>query len=166
MNAQSVMMDSRLTHVRELKSEVRRLQAELQAVRAEREALESHFALALAAAEDLKAIPAGAKLIIYDGWNLILGAHREAKDRAELVAQAQAHLAAHPDDRAWIVLDGPDPKSSVEGRLRITYTGGTGPHRADRLILDYVKMARLRGFTVPIEVKTRDKDLLAGLGKA
>lgn len=165
MNAQSVMMDSRLTHVRELQAEVKRLRAELQAERAEREALESHFALALAAAEDLKAIPAGGRLVIYDGWNLILGAHREADNREELIAQAQAQLAAHPDDRAWIVLDGPEAKSTVEGRLRVTYTGGTGLHRADRMILDYVKMAHLRGFTVPIEVKTRDKDLLAGLGK-
>ena len=50
----------------------------------------------------------------------------------------------------------------------MTYTGGTGPHRADRLILDYAHAARILGLdTSRIMVDTADKALakkLASLG--
>ena len=42
----------------------------------------------------------------------------------------------------------------------MTYTGGTGPHRADRLILDYVHAVKLLGLsTARITVETADKAL-------
>ena len=59
----------------------------------------------------------------------------------------------------WIVFDGSEENSYRSGSYRVTYTGGTGPHRADRLILDYVHAARVLGLdTSRITVDTADKD--------
>ena len=163
MDAQSIIGESRLLHVRELKTENARLKAEVVALREELSAFEAHFDLALTAAEDLKALPEGGRLIIVDGWNLILGAGREAHDRKELEAQWRRYLEEHPLDAVWIVLDGSRFATESSGRLRITYTGGIGLHRADRFICDFLRMAAYRGSLADIEVKTRDKDFLKTL---
>ena len=125
---------------------------------AENEMLFAHFDLAILAANDLAALPPDGRLVIVDGWNMILGANKVAKDRAELIAQAKAHVAEHPSDFVWIVLDGPRASSSVDGRVRVSYTGGVGAHRADKFICDFLKMARFRGDIRRIEVRTDDKD--------
>ncbi len=149
---------ARLTRVRELKTALTKAAAENQRLRAENEALFAHFDLAILAAADLAALPTDGKLVIIDGWNMILGAQKEARDRADLVSQAKAHVEENPSDFVWIVLDGPRQSSHVEGRVRITYTGGSGAHRADRFICDFLRMARLRGDVSRIEVRTNDKD--------
>ena len=64
----------------------------------------------------------------------------------------------------WIVFDGPEENSYRSGQYRVTYTGGTGPHRADRLILDYVHAVKLLGLdTSRITVETADKALVKRL---
>jgi len=69
-------------------------------------------------------------------------------------------LNSEPLTRIWIVFDGSEENSYRSGAYRVTYTGGTGPHRADRLILDYVHAVRLLGFdTAHITVDTADKAL-------
>ena len=72
-------------------------------------------------------------------------------------------LSATNDQRPafiWIVFDGSEENSYRRGSYRVTYTGGTGPHRADRLILDYVHAAKLLGLdTFRITVETADKAL-------
>jgi len=69
-------------------------------------------------------------------------------------------LNSQPPTRIWIVFDGADENSYQSGVYRVTYTGGTGPHRADRLILDYVHAVRLLGLdTARITVDTADKAL-------
>ena len=67
-------------------------------------------------------------------------------------------LDAHPLDRAWIVFDGPQADGETEGRLRVSFTGGEGPHRADRLICDYLRMCRYAGTAHRIHVFTEDTD--------
>ena len=74
---------------------------------------------------------------------------------------ARRHLADHPCDLVWIVYDGPRENTVVEPRLRISYTGGTGPHRADRFICDFLRMARFAGTIDRIDVKTCDRDFLS-----
>ena len=65
----------------------------------------------------------------------------------------------------WIVFDGAEENSYCSGSYRVTYTGGTGPHRADRLILDYVHAAKLLGLdTARITVETADKALAKKVG--
>ena len=158
MNAQDVILGSRAVHVRELQSEVDRLRQENRRLREANEELTAHFDLALTAAEDLRTLTADGRLVLVDGWNLILGAEREARDREDLLAQARAHVAARPQDLVWIVLDGPRAATTTEGRVRVTYTGGEGPHRADRFICDFLRMAQFRGDVSRIEVRTHDKD--------
>ncbi|MBR5548812.1 MAG: hypothetical protein IKU71_03680, partial [Kiritimatiellae bacterium] len=73
------------------------------------------------------------------------------------------HLSVTTDQQptlVWIVFDGPEENSYRNGPYRVTYTGGTGPYRADRLILDYVHAAKLLGLdTSRITVETADKAL-------
>ena len=149
---------ARLVRVRELQTALTKAAAENLRLKTENEMLFAHFDLAVLAANDLAALPPDGRLVIVDGWNMILGANKVAKDRAELIAQAKAHVAEHPSDFVWIVLDGPRASSSVDGRVRVSYTGGVGAHRADEFICDFLKMARFRGDIRRIEVRTDDKD--------
>ena len=149
---------ARLVRVRELQTALTKAAAENLRLKTENEMLFAHFDLAVLAANDLAALPPDGRLVIVDGWNMILGANKVAKDRAELLAQAKAHVAVHPSDFVWIVLDGPRASSSVDGRVRVSYTGGVGAHRADKFICDFLKMARFRGDIRRIEVRTDDKD--------
>ena len=158
MNAQDMIEAARLVRVRELQTALTKAAAENLRLKTENEMLFAHFDLAVLAANDLAALPPDGRLVIVDGWNMILGANKVAKDRAELVAQAKAHVAEHPSDFVWIVLDGPRASSSVDGRVRVSYTGGVGAHRADKFICDFLKMARFRGDLRRIEVRTDDKD--------
>jgi len=69
-------------------------------------------------------------------------------------------LNSQPLTRIWIVFDGSEENSYRSASYRVTYTGGSGAHRADRLILDYVHAVRLLGFdTARITVDTADKAL-------
>ena len=149
---------ARLVRVRELQTALTKAAAENLRLKTENEMLFAHFDLAVLAANDLAARPPDGRLVIVDGWNMILGANKVAKDRAELIAQAKAHVAEHPSDFVWIVLDGPRASSTVDGRVRVSYTGGVGAHRADKFICDFLKMARFRGDIRRIEVRTDDKD--------
>ncbi|MGN0833485.1 MAG: hypothetical protein ACI4RD_07530 [Kiritimatiellia bacterium] len=153
MSAQDVIMGARVARVRELKGEIERLKADNAALRGERDSLRAHLGLAMLAAMDLRD---GGRLEIWDGWNLVLGAERAARDRAGLIAQAKA-----AGRRIWIVFDGPDENVRQEGLVRISYTGGTGAHRADRFIVDFVRMAGYLGLAGQVSVRTHDKDFLS-----
>ena len=168
MTANDIFQDSRVAHVRELKREVAELREELARARAELESLRSHFDLALKAARDAEALPPGGTLLVVDGWNALLGsasvlppeARRmpAAEKREALRALVLAWLDAHPQDAAWIVFDGGQAGGTAEERLHVTFTGGTGPHRADRMVCDYLRMRRLSGTVRAIVVLTEDRD--------
>lgn len=153
MNAQDIIIGSRAVKVRELKAQIEGLTAENRRLQAENNSLKSHFGLALQAALELKD---GEPLEIWDGWNLILGARKEARDREDLVAKARAS-----GKRVWIVLDGPEESVQILDKVRVSYTGGTGAHRADRLICDFVRMAAYLGLSSRLSVRTNDKDFAA-----
>lgn len=166
MTAHAIFADARVARVRELKAEIRRLNEDLARTRAELEGLRAHFALALAAARDAETLPEGGRLAVVDGWNALLGSaslltpaerRLDAPDRrAVLLAHVRAWLGAHPLDRAWIVFDGPQAGGEAEGRLRVSFTGGEGPHRADRLVCDYLRMCRYAGTAHRVHVFTED----------
>ena len=70
------------------------------------------------------------------------------------------NISASQPVTCWLIFDGPEENSYRSGAYRVTYTGGTGPHRADRLILDYVHAAKLLGLdTSRITVETADRAL-------
>jgi len=187
MTAQDMIEAARLTRVRELQTQLTKAAAENTRLATENAELNAHLDLAILAAEDLRALPEGGKLVIVDGWNVILGARpygkvkkegegeqrispnssvhllspptfSHAKNPRDLIAQAKNYLAEHPLDFVWIVFDGPHENARVEGRLRISYTGGIGPHRADKFICDFLRMAKFRGAVDRISVESRDKD--------
>ena len=165
MKAQDVILSSKVLHLRELKGEVERLKADCQRLRNENATLKEHFDLALVAAQDLRALDADGTFVVVDGRNQILGNDRLAQNRAELLAEARRRVAAHPADFVWIVYDGEYENSFAEGRVRVSYTGGKGPQRADDFIVDFVRMAKWLGLDAKIEVVTGDKELLKRIKK-
>ena len=160
MSAQDIILGARVAHVRELKGELEKIRQDNAALRDELSALKAHFDQALLAAEDLRNLPDGARLEIWDGWNLILGAKKEARDRDDLFAQARARVAGEKGlVRLWIVFDGHDERVvCAEEGVRVSYTGGTGAHRADKFICDYLRMARYLGLADKVTVRTNDRD--------
>ena len=159
MTAQDVILGARVQHVRELKAQIETLKAANDRLRRENEEWKCHFGAALIAASDLRSLPPGGRFVIVDGWNFILGANRMAQDPVQLRIHAERYLAENPLDFVWIVFDGPHESVKDAVRLRISYTGGTGSQRADRLICDFVRMAAYCGDVSRIVVKTRDKIL-------
>jgi len=147
-----------MSRIGALKDEVARLKAELARAREERDSLRQHFALALLAAQDAERIGPDGTMLIVDGWNAILGSENIGGQRDRLAQLAKEWLASHPADRAWLVFDGHEENGSAKGRLRISYTGGTGAHRADRLVCDYLRMRRYAGAGGNVIVVTNDKD--------
>ena len=168
MTSNDIFNATRLAHVRELKAENEQLREELARTRAELDAVRSHFALALEAARDADRLPPEGRLLIVDGWNALLvsGSILSAEEKRQtpsgkealLAARVQTWLAAHPLDRAWIVFDGAHAGGRADGRLRLSFTGGRGAHRADRLVCDYLRMCRFAGARHTILVATEDKD--------
>ena len=159
-DVQNIIADSRVAHMRELKSEVARLREENLHLKSELQSLSAHFDFALVAAEDLRNLPPEGKMFVFDGWNLVLGAGRVAADRAALKEYVRGILRDNPGSKAWIVFDGRDENVRADGDIRVSYTGGTGAHRADRLICDYLRMAVYLGLGHKVEVRTDDRDFL------
>ena len=147
-----------MARIRSLKDEVARLKSELARACEERDGLRQHFALALLAAQDAERLAPDGTLLIVDGWNAILGSENIGGQRDRLTQLARDWLASHPADCAWIVFDGHDANGAAEDRLRVSYTGGTGSHRADRLVCDYLRMRRYAGASGNVTVVTNDKD--------
>ena len=58
----------------------------------------------------------------------------------------------------WLVFDGNDAAAEAGDRWRISYTGGKGSHRADRMICDFVRMIGLAGLKADVTVMTNDRD--------
>lgn len=165
MNAQQIIGDARVLHIRELKAEVAQLKAENTKLRDANSQLLAHFDLALTASRDFEQLPEGGKLVFVDGWNMILGATKVARDKDDLLAKARTYVEEHPLDFVWIVYDGPRFSVSSEERIRVSYTGGEGEHRADKFICDFLRMARFRGMADRIEVRTFDKDFLRDVAR-
>lgn len=157
MTAQQIMQDSHLTRVRELRDEVIRLKGELARACEERDSLRQHFAIALMAARDAEFLSDKGIMLIVDGWNAILGSVNIGGRQSRLTELVRVWLKAHPNDRAWIVFDGPRVSGSTKRRLRISYSGGEGAHRADRLVCDYLRMRQYTGQKGHVIVLTNDK---------
>ena len=150
MSANSIIFESRMTHIRELKTELEKLRRENAALRDENASVKSHLDLAVLAAEELGK---GETIELWDGWNMILDAKVEAHNLEDLVAMAKAK-----GGKVWIVMDGPKENVINDGDVRVSYTGGTGEHRADRFIIDFVRMARYIGRADQVTGRTNDKD--------
>ena len=99
--------------------------------------------------------------MLVDGWNLILSAEREFSNSDSLLAHYRE--LATDDCRVWIIFDGPKENTRVEGNLCVSYTGGEGEQRADKMIKAIVRASKYLGIRDLIEVHTHDKILLNAL---
>ena len=179
MKSNDIIADARVMHLRELKSSLAEVKSRLAKAEAERDLLSAHFNLGLVALRDFERLPEGAELRIVDGWNAILRLRNVAKLKPEEISRLKkeylAGMGVNPSPEqeecadkgelppvvTWIVFDGKAANSYRSGTCRVTYTGGTGAHRADRMILDFVNAARILGLDVSrIAVETSDKDLM------
>ena len=185
MKSNDIMADARMMHLRELKSALACAKARLSKAEAERDLLVSHFGLALVALRDFERMPADGTLRIVDGWNAVLRLRNVSRLSAERISALKkeylgglgveqpsgsgggAGEGGLPPVGTWIVFDGEVANSFRSGPFRVTYTGGTGLHRADKMILDFVNAARVLGLDVSrIMVETSDKDLARRLTAA
>lgn len=157
MNTQGLQIGARLNEARKLREERDALKQENSRLRDELECLTANLEFAQTVMSDLKA--EGCRLVLVDGWNLILGAQRKFADREELMAHYREELAKDGNLRVWIVLDGPKANTMCEGRLRVSYTGGTGGQRADRFIRKVAAAARFLGLGDKVTIHTFDKEL-------
>lgn len=177
MTANYIIDAARITRLRELNSELARVKSRLNAVEQEHNALTSHFDVALSALYDLRQLNVGEVFRIIDGWNVILRNRNVERLDASTVSRLKGdflrRMGAERRDgdeanacvplpiRTWIIFDGSDEGSYVTGECRVSYTGGVGLHRADRLIADYVHAAKLLGLNQSrICVETADKELI------
>lgn len=159
MTANDVIRDSRVEHVRELKAEISRLKEQLSAANNELGEWRAHFDLAVLAASDAARVPNGGRIVIVDGCNLLFNEFR--RDKPALLAAASAIDAGF----VWVVFDGPRENAQCDGRMRVSYTGGTGTQRADRLVTDYVRMLRRSGDRHEVVVVTGDRDFRKAVEK-
>ena len=159
MNANEVIADSRVAHVRELKAEIARLRGRLAEATDELAEWHAHFDLAVLAAADAARVPPDGRIVIVDGYNLVFNEYRHDRDA---LLRAAAGVEA---DFVWVVFDGPRESAEVDGRVRVSYTGGTGAHRADRLVIDYVRMLRRGGDSHEVVVVTGDRDFRKAVEK-
>ena len=173
MKSNDIFADARVMQVRELKAALSEAKARLAQAEAERNLLVAHFPLGMAALHDFESLATGVDLRIIDGWNAILRMKNVSKLSSENISDLKKSYltglgisepapegADLPPVSSWIVFDGKDANSYRAGAYRVTYTGGTGAHRADRMIIDYVNVAKVLGLDVSrIVVETADKDL-------
>ena len=179
MKSNDIIADARVMRLKELKLSLADVKARLAKMEAERDVLSAHFSLGLAALRDFERLPEGAVLRIVDGWNAILRFRNVSKLSADDISRLKKEYLAglgvtppsdaddsvHPESlppvATWIIFDGKVANSYRCGEYRVTYTGGTGAHRADRMILDFVNAARILGLDVSrITVETSDRDLV------
>lgn len=174
MKANDIFAEARAVHVRELKKSLSETRSQLVKVQAECDVYRAHFALGLEALHDFESLPPGVNLRIIDGWNAILGGRNVSKIASEDISrmkkeylsgygicEAEVDVTKLPPVTTWIVFDGKTPNSYRAGAFRVTYTGGTGAHRADRLIMDFVNTVKMLGMDVSkIVVETADRDML------
>lgn len=169
MSINDIIQSSRIIRIRELTAQVERLRAENTRLKNDLESLERHLELAMLASRDLETLKRidsdNAKLIIVDGWNLILGSDKVASNPDELIRQAKSELQSRKDTLIWIIFDGNSQNTRIEGNLRIFWTGGSGKQRADRFICDYLRMCKHSGDLSRIEIRTFDKALLKTIEK-
>ena len=179
MKSNDIIADARIMHLKELKSSLADAKTRLAKVEAERDLLSAHFDLGLVALRDFERLPDESEFRIIDGWNAVLRLRNVSKLSTEDVSRLKKEFLDNigvtppkerekhpktgelPPVETWIVFDGNVANSHRCGRYRVTYTGGTGAHRADRMILDFVNAARILGLDVSrITVETSDRDLI------
>jgi hypothetical protein len=110
-------------------------------------------------------------VLLLDGHNVLFGlparyspprggALSDADKRKKLTEDIVRLVARSPAVRAWIVFDGPKRHDTQAApNVRVTYSGGTGEHRADSVILDNIRFFKSAAPEVGVFLVSNDADL-------
>jgi hypothetical protein len=110
-------------------------------------------------------------ILLIDGHNVLFGlpvrynpprggALNDADKRKKLTDDIVRITAPNPAVRAWIVFDGPTRHDTQAApNVRVTYSGGTGEHRADNVILDNVRFFQNAAPDTTVFLISNDHDL-------
>lgn len=110
-------------------------------------------------------------LLLIDGHNAIFGlparyhpargeSATESEKRQKLTQDVVRVTAASPALRTSIVFDGPTHKEEQAApNVRITYSGGSGEHRADVVLLDMIRFFAEANPEMTLLLVTNDNDL-------
>jgi hypothetical protein len=110
-------------------------------------------------------------VLLIDGHNILFGlqgryqppagaATWNASTRARLIEDVVRLTGGRPACRAWIVFDGPArSESTAADNVRVTYSGGSGEHRADLVLLDNVRFFRSADAATVVLLASNDNGL-------
>lgn len=110
-------------------------------------------------------------LLLIDGHNTIFGlparyhptrgaSATESEKRQKMIKDVVRITAASPALRTSIVFDGPTHKEEQAApNVRITYSGGSGEHRADAVLLDMIRFFAEADPEMTLLLVTNDNDL-------
>ena len=88
------------------------------------------------------------------------GALTDAEKRKKLTDDVARLTASCPAVRAWLVFDGPTRNDTqAAANVRVTYSGGTGEHRADGVILDNLRFFKTTSPETAVFLVSNDGDL-------
>ena len=110
-------------------------------------------------------------ILLVDGHNVLFGlparynpprgaALNDAEKRKRLTEDIVRITAPNPAVRAWIVFDGPTRSDTqAAANVRVTYSGGTGEHRADGVLLDNLRFFKATSPETAVLLVSNDHDL-------
>lgn len=113
----------------------------------------------------------GAALLLIDAHNVLFGtptrynpqrgqALSEADKRQRLIDDLKRITKHNHALRTWLVFDGPTRSDTQVARnLTVTYSGGEGEHRADRVIIEKLRFYKACETEVPLLMVSNDHDL-------
>lgn len=112
-------------------------------------------------------------MLLLDGHNVLFGlparynpprggARRDADKRKQLADDVARLVASSPAVRAMLVFDGHSRHDEQAApNVRVAYSGGTGEHRADSVLLDNIRFYCDADPGVPVFLVSNDDDLRA-----
>ena len=110
-------------------------------------------------------------ILLLDGHNVLFSlparyspprgtSRSDAEKRQFLVNDLVRLVSENPAMRAWIIFDGAKPsEESASPNVRVSYSGGVGEHRADRVLVDTVRYFKSVEPDIPILLVSNDFDL-------
>ena len=110
-------------------------------------------------------------ILMVDGHNVLFGlptrynpprggSISETGKRNRLVSDIARVMAPNPASRAWVVFDGATRSDSQAApNVRVTYSGGTGEHRADGVLLDNIRFFKRADPGMTVLLVSNDTDL-------
>ena len=110
-------------------------------------------------------------ILLIDGHNLLFGlptrynptrgrSRTEAEKRDLLTADIVRLISPMPSIRVWIIFDGPTRSDTQAApNVRVTYSGGEGEHRADKVLLDNVRFFKSSAPDLAVILVSNDRDL-------